>query len=95
MSDALFREKLSRSRLSTNDIKWMPHWFAEFTKDRSPADGRFLFDNARTTAAPIFGADDEGFDGEGTQNQALCAILFYYQPMKEQMKKVAKTGQTA
>jgi integron integrase len=144
MSEALFREKLSRSRLSTNDIKWMPHWFAEFTKDRSPADGRFLFDNAdvlsflrmllkrhvpawqrlqaarslewyqmmvlessnvdfspfklklqeladkernaRTTAAPISGADDEGFEGEGKPGVLNTNVPLPVQNLRSRMR---------
>ena len=43
MSVELFRDRLAKSRLHPNDIKWMPSWVAEFSKDRTLADGVISF----------------------------------------------------
>ena len=43
MSTALFRDRLAKSRLHPNDIKWMPSWFAEFSKNRPLTDGVVRF----------------------------------------------------
>lgn len=39
MSVALFKDRLSKSRLHPNDIKWMPSWIAEYAKNRIEAGG--------------------------------------------------------
>ena len=43
MSVELFRDGLSRSRLSSNDIKWMPSWFGQFARGRPVVDGLIWF----------------------------------------------------
>ena len=43
MSVELFRDRLSKSRLSPNDIKWMPSWFGQFAKGRPVVDGLSWF----------------------------------------------------
>ena len=35
MSVALFRDRLAKSRLHPNEIKWMPSWSSEFAKDQT------------------------------------------------------------
>ena len=44
MSVELFRERLNRSRLHPNDIKWMPSWFSQFAAGRPVVDGLVWFD---------------------------------------------------
>ncbi len=43
MSVALFRDRLAKSRLHPNDIKWMPSWLLEFAKNRPSSDGLISF----------------------------------------------------
>jgi len=43
MGLTLFRDRLSKSRLSPNDIKWMPSWFGQFAKGRPVVDGLIWF----------------------------------------------------
>ena len=43
MSVELFRDGLSRSRLSSNDIKWMSSWFGQFVKGRPVVDRLIWF----------------------------------------------------
>jgi hypothetical protein len=35
MSIALFRERLAKSRLHPDDIKWMPRWLQEFARSQN------------------------------------------------------------
>lgn len=44
MSVELFRERLNRSRLHPNDIKWMPSRFSQFAAGRPVVDGLVWFD---------------------------------------------------
>ena len=43
MSIALFRERLAKSRLHPDDIKWMPRWLQEFARSHPEADGLIRF----------------------------------------------------
>jgi hypothetical protein len=43
MSVELFRDRLAKSRLHPNDIKWMPSWFLEFAKGKKLVDGKLPF----------------------------------------------------
>lgn len=43
MSVELFRDRLNRSRLHPDDIKWMPSWFGRFSVDRPLVDGLIRF----------------------------------------------------
>ena len=43
MSLELFRDRLNKSRLHPNDIKWMPSWFGQFEKGRPVVDGLIWF----------------------------------------------------
>lgn len=43
MSVELFRDRLAKSRLHPNDIKWMPSWLSEFSKDRALVNGFLPF----------------------------------------------------
>ncbi len=43
MSLELFRDRLNKSRLHPNDIKWMPSWFGQFAKGRPVVDGLVWF----------------------------------------------------
>ena len=50
MSVELFRQRLSRSQVHPNDIKWMPKWLDEFASQQAdPAAGMFKFDTAIVT----------------------------------------------
>ena len=44
LSLELFRDRLNKSRLHPNDIKWMPNWFGEFAKNRRVTNGVIQFD---------------------------------------------------
>jgi hypothetical protein len=44
MSLELFRDRLNKSRLHSNDIKWMPGWFAQFATGRPVVDGLISFE---------------------------------------------------
>jgi hypothetical protein len=44
MSVATFRERLAKSRLHPDDIKWMPKWMTEFAKDRTLVNDILSFD---------------------------------------------------
>ena len=44
MSLELFRDRLNKSRLHPNDIKWMPNWFAQFATGRPVVDGLIQFE---------------------------------------------------
>lgn len=44
MSLELFRDRLNKSRLHPNDIKWMPSWFAQFATGRPVVDGLIQFE---------------------------------------------------
>lgn len=43
MSLALFRERLQKSRLHADDIKWMPRWLEEFARSHPECNGSFRF----------------------------------------------------
>jgi hypothetical protein len=43
MSLELFRDRLRRSRLNPNDIKWMPSWFGQFATGRAVVEGLVWF----------------------------------------------------
>jgi integron integrase len=43
MSIALFRERLAKSRLHPDDIKWMPRWLQEFARNHPESDGLIRF----------------------------------------------------
>ncbi len=43
MSVALFRERLEKSQLHTDDIKWMPRWLEEFTRTHPESNGLIQF----------------------------------------------------
>ena len=43
MSIELFRDRLNRSRLHPDDIKWMPSWFGKFANDKPLVDGLIRF----------------------------------------------------
>ncbi len=44
MSLELFRDRLNKSRLHPNDIKWMPSWVAQFATGRPILDGLIQFE---------------------------------------------------
>jgi len=43
MSIALFRERLGKSRLHPDDIKWMPRWLQEFARNHPESNGSIRF----------------------------------------------------
>ena len=50
MSVELFRQRLSRSQVHPNDIKWMPKWLKEFAcQQADPTAGMFTFDTGIVT----------------------------------------------
>jgi hypothetical protein len=46
MSNALFRERLGKSRLHADDILWMPRWLEEFARTHPESDGLIPFSDA-------------------------------------------------
>ena len=43
MSIALFRERLAKSRLNPNDVRWMPNWLSMFAKNLHSMDDKLAF----------------------------------------------------
>ncbi len=53
MSLELFRDRLNKSRLHPNDIKWMPGWFGQFAQNRPVIDGLIWFGTGSGRDKPI------------------------------------------
>jgi integrase len=68
-----FREPLARSRLNANDVRWIARLIKFLDDDKLEKYGESQLGEFLTELALVREVSD------GTQNQALCAILFYYQ----------------